>query len=151
MAIDLLGTKFESIGCRITSDFKSSNQLNLSTPPPNTTVAPHPPLEGNLHQFQKSIERELQAKNMKVAEVPKLQEGEKIHINLGTSKRKSTKSKVEQKSNGGLFLLKKPPKFAGGSEVESTLTQATKSSGKDDDFGDDWNDFQEATPNGSRS
>ncbi|KAL3942218.1 MAG: hypothetical protein SGBAC_003565 [Bacillariaceae sp.] len=131
-------------------------------------------LLGNLQQFQRSIERELQAKNMKVKEIPKLGEGEKIHIKLGTSKRKSTKaSNVNKKTSGGPFLLKKPPKAVGApegkmnsipdmdmaakkdvlevSKPESTMEQAAVSNEADDDFGDDWNDFQEGTPSGSSS
>mmetsp|Transcript_27010 Transcript_27010/g.65552 ORF Transcript_27010/g.65552 Transcript_27010/m.65552 type:complete len:252 (-) Transcript_27010:310-1065(-) len=131
-------------------------------------------LLGNLQQFQKSIERELQAKSMKMKEIPRLGEGEKIHINLGTSRRKSAKAiKVEKKSSDGPFLLKKPPKFASTegdissgisdmdlaakkdsfvvSEPESTVVETTVSSEMDDEFGDDWNDFQEATPSGSAS
>jgi len=130
-------------------------------------------LLGNLQQFQRSIERELRAKSMKVKEIPKLGEGEKIHINLGTSKRKSTKaSNVDKKTSCGPLLLKKPPKAAATEgnissisdmdlaakkdvlevpEPESAMEQAAVSSEADDDFGDDWNDFQEATPSGSSS
>jgi hypothetical protein len=72
-------------------------------------------LLGNLQQFQKSIERELQAKNMKVKEIPKLGAGEKIHVNLNDSQKKSTivaKGDGEKKwSSGAPILLKKPPKF----------------------------------------
>ncbi|CAJ1955131.1 unnamed protein product [Cylindrotheca closterium] len=136
-------------------------------------------LLGNLQQFQKSIERELQAKSMKVKEIPKLGEGEKIHVNLGTSKRKSANASSKKKNSGGPFLLKKPPKFASaeedmisnvsdmdlaakkgsfaGPEPESIAAQTTPlsiSGGADDEFdelGDDWNDFQEATQSGSPS
>lgn len=103
---------------------------------------------------------------MKVKEIPKLGEGEKIRINLGSSKRKSPKAaKGEKKSSGGPFLLKKPPTFASNAadvtsgkpgiilegmtgesasvEPNSTMPPAGET---DDDFGDDWNDFQEATP-----
>ena len=47
-------------------------------------------LVGNLQQFQKSIERELQAKNMKVKEIPKLAKGEKIAWSDLVSKRPGT-------------------------------------------------------------
>lgn len=128
---------------------------------------------GNLQQFQKSIERELQAKNMKVKEIPKLAEGEKIHIDLGGSKKKSSiVPKADKKSGGSStpILLKKPPKFeieesnihlsmgemaldadnaslsseSEGAVARSVVTDFTGfSDGSDDD--DDWNDFQEAS------
>ena len=70
---------------------------------------------GNLQQFQKSIERELQAKNMKVKEIPKLAEGEKIHIDLGGGKKSKIVNqggkKNESSSKSTPVLLKKPPKF----------------------------------------
>jgi len=80
-------------------------------------------LLGNLQQFQKSIEREQKAKNMKVAEIPKLAAGDKIHISFGTSKKKSTivhnnntNNKPTSSSSSSpkaipLLLKKKPPKF----------------------------------------
>ena len=79
-------------------------------------------LLGNLQQFQKSIERELQAKHMKVAEIPKLAKGEKIHISFGGNNhdgKKKEKSVIvkddgSKKAPGGavpLLLKKKPPKF----------------------------------------
>lgn len=132
-------------------------------------------LLGNLQQFQKSIERELQAKTMKVMEIPKLGEGEKIHIKLGTSKRRSTKtSDGNKKISGGPLLLKKPPKFdsrgndtganttdmdsrakenTGDATLDSQngVVQASVPSEVDSDFGDDWNDFQEANPSSSAS
>ena len=133
-------------------------------------------LLGNLQQFGKSIERELQAKSMKVKEIPKLGEGEKIHINLVTGKRKSTKaSKDDKKSAGAPILLKKPPKFDSNKDDadsrESKMNIGTRENDAnpglvpgnavvqespvpgelDDDFGDDWNDFQEATPRTSSS
>jgi hypothetical protein len=79
-------------------------------------------LLGNLQQFRRSIEREIQAKNMKVAEIPKLGVGEKIHISF-SNQQKSTivkdddgdnnSSSSNKKPSGGvpLLLKKKPPKF----------------------------------------
>jgi len=83
-------------------------------------------LLGNLQQFQRSIQREQQAKDLQVAEIPKLAEGEKIHINFGNSAKNSSSSSSEKKtraatnksvttgtggsSSGSPFLLKKPPK-----------------------------------------
>ena len=131
-------------------------------------------LLGNLQQFQKSIEREMQAKNMKVAEIPKLGAGEKIHINFG-NKEKSTivKDAIEKPSGGGggLLLLKKPPKFTpeerevrlsmGECDIaaEHETNSSTDSEGAvarslgglsigdldNDDDDDDWGGFQEAT------
>lgn len=74
-------------------------------------------LLGNLQQFQKSIQREMEAKHMKVAEIPTLKEGDKMHINLpggGTGRRKKA-STPSSAGGGGPFLLKKPPKVAGAS------------------------------------
>jgi hypothetical protein len=72
-------------------------------------------LVGNLQQFQKSIERELQAKNIKVKEIKKLGEGEKIHIDLGGRKKKSSIVAKGDANNGDRSgstpLLKKPPTF----------------------------------------
>jgi hypothetical protein len=72
-------------------------------------------LLGNLQQFQKSIERELQAKHMKVVQVKTLAEGEKMHIKIpgaaaASSKKSPTrKKKPTEGSGGGPLLLKKPP------------------------------------------
>ena len=77
-------------------------------------------LLGNLQQFTKSIERERQAKNMKVQSIPTLQEGQKIHIEIKGMKKKDNRNTHQKKiagkttdggSSGGPFLLlKKPPK-----------------------------------------
>jgi hypothetical protein len=75
-------------------------------------------LLGNLQQFQKSIQREQQAKSMKVAEIPKLAQGEKMHISFGKigssgdGLEKKTRSSATSGSGGGVgpILLKKPPK-----------------------------------------
>jgi adaptin ear-binding coat-associated protein 1/2 len=76
-------------------------------------------LLGNLQQFQKSIQRELEAKHMKVAEIPTLKEGDKMHINLpgaaGSRPRKKATTPTGSGSGGGPFLLKKPPPAAGTS------------------------------------
>lgn len=130
-------------------------------------------LLGNLQQFQKSIEREIQAKNMKVKEIPKLGEGEKIHVNLTGSQRKSTivaKGDGEKKSGGAPILLKKPPTFTakerdirvsmGDMDLEAVHDDQSSSESEgavarsvvsdfasefdDSDGDDDWNDFQEA-------
>lgn len=73
-------------------------------------------LLGNLQQFQKSIQREQQAKSMKVTEIPKLAEGEKIHISFGkVGGGGGDSSEKKSRSGGGgsaagPMLLKKPPK-----------------------------------------
>eukprot|EP00934_Nitzschia_sp_Nitz4_P001809 Nitzschia sp. Nitz4//scaffold18_size181773//130407//131288//NITZ4_001932-RA/size181773-snap-gene-0.278-mRNA-1//-1//CDS//3329540062//1809//frame0 len=68
-------------------------------------------LLGNLQQFQKSIQMEIQAKNMKVTEIPTLAAGEKMHISIGSkTKSKIVKDDATKKSSGGPILLKKPPK-----------------------------------------
>jgi Protein of unknown function (DUF1681) len=95
-------------------------------------------LVGNLQQFQKSIQREQQAKTMKVAEIPKLAEGEKMHISFGnnsTSKKKpastNTALKKPKSTNGGSgspLLLKKPPKVVETTTAEvftNTMTEMT--------------------------
>jgi Protein of unknown function (DUF1681) len=89
-------------------------------------------LLGNLQQFQKSIQREQQAKTMKVAEIPKLADGEKIHISLfgsssphtNNNNHKTTdipkkKTKSGTGTGGPIVLLKKPPK------VETSATGTT--------------------------
>jgi hypothetical protein len=80
-------------------------------------------LLGNLQQFQKSIEREMRSKNMKVAEIPQLGEGDRIHISFGGKKTKSKSMIVKDEDGSGeekrrssaksspTILLKKPPKF----------------------------------------
>ncbi len=78
-------------------------------------------LISNLQQFQRSIQREQQSKNMKVTEIPKLAEGETIHISFGKNssgngsnstekKTKSTPKSATGSSGSGPMLLKKPPK-----------------------------------------
>lgn len=129
-------------------------------------------LVGNLQQFQKSIERELQAKNMKVKEIPKLAEGEKIHIDLGGSCKKSKivtqgGKKNESSSKSTPVLLKKPPKFTAeerdirlsmgdmdldanhesqhsSSESEGAVARSVVSDFSGFSDSDDWNDFQQA-------
>ena len=96
-------------------------------------------LLGNLQQFQKSIQREEQAKTMKVAEIPKLAEGEKMHISFGnsSSKKPTTNNAPEKKSKsisggsgGGPILLKKPPKVVEtASSVGSTNAMTEVTSG----------------------
>ncbi|KAG7374863.1 DUF1681 domain containing protein [Nitzschia inconspicua] len=82
-------------------------------------------LLGNLQQFQKSIQRELQAKTMKVTEIPTLKQGDKIHINLPTKgnnnatttatsshkppRKKAATTTTTTITGGGPLLLKKPP------------------------------------------
>jgi hypothetical protein len=95
-------------------------------------------LLGTLQEFQNSIRRELQAKaqtqnGKQGAEIPKLQQGEKIHITFGGGKNKTKKSTTmvqDNKDGGGgedtkpssnstttsttgplVQLLKKPPRF----------------------------------------
>lgn len=130
-------------------------------------------LLGNLQQFQKSILREQQAKNMKLAEIPKLADGEKIHISFGgstKSKNNSTEKKKTSAGSGGPFLLKKPPKVDPASSVTAQATaeltnnlgqvqladpsivpatttistaETTTTEGHIDDD-DDWGDFEQA-------
>ena len=101
-------------------------------------------LLGNLQQFQKSIARELQAKNLKVAEIPKLAAGEKIHIQFGksggTKPRKST-SKASS-SSGTPLLLKKPPKATSEepTTVQVRMETQTGATGEDDDDDNDEKD-----------
>jgi hypothetical protein len=92
-------------------------------------------LMGNLQQFQRSIQREIDAKNMKVTEIPPLQPGHKMHISLppsivakrqqqqqqadaGATKkdRPSSNTTTSRSAAGGHFLLKKPP-----SSLSSTI------------------------------
>lgn len=119
-------------------------------------------LVGNLQQFQKSIQREQQSKNMKVAEIPKLAEGEKIHISFGSRKpTDGDKKKPRPSGGGGPVLLKKPPKVetttVGMENATAEITQAvemvkledkgtdpTTPSGDDDDEDDGWGDFEQA-------
>lgn len=78
-------------------------------------------LLGNLQQFQKSIQREIQAKQkLKVTEIPTLKQGDKMHITLPGGKmslgRKKHSSTTTTNSGGGggsgPILLKKPPPSA---------------------------------------
>ena len=98
-------------------------------------------LVGNLQQFQKSIQREQQAKTMKVAEIPKLAEGEKMHISFGNNSKKkpasnNTALKKPKSTNGGsesLLLLKKPPKVVETTTAEvftNTMSEMTTGVGK---------------------
>ncbi|KAG7348954.1 DUF1681 domain containing protein [Nitzschia inconspicua] len=106
-------------------------------------------LLGNLQQFQKSIQRELQAKTMKVTEIPTLKQGDKIHINLPTKgnnatttttttdtashrtprKKAATTTPTTNAGGSGPFLLKKPPppppSTDGGAATVATTTTTT--------------------------
>ena len=90
-------------------------------------------LLGNLQQFRKSIQRELLAKNMKVAEIPKLAEGEKIHVNIGggSSKKKKLTAKKEGGGSAKPILLKKPPKASTAEERNIRLSMGGISIGDD--------------------
>jgi hypothetical protein len=118
-------------------------------------------LVGNLQQFQKSIQREQQAKNMKVAEIPKLAEGEKIHISFGSKKATDADKKKPRPSGGGPILLKKPPKLetttVGMENATAEITQGVEQvtledkgtdpntpAGDGDDEDDGWGDFEQA-------
>ena len=97
-------------------------------------------LLGNLQQFQKSIAREIQAKNLKVAEIPKLAAGEKIHIQFGKSGgTKPRKSTSKASSGGGAtpFLLKKPPKAASEEPTTVQVSMAPKEGSGGGDDGQD--------------
>mmetsp|Transcript_18967 Transcript_18967/g.43390 ORF Transcript_18967/g.43390 Transcript_18967/m.43390 type:complete len:378 (-) Transcript_18967:187-1320(-) len=74
-------------------------------------------LLGNLQQFQQSIHRELEAKELasKTKSIPTLGKNEKMHIKIpgkgnGTSRKLSSKPPTPSgASGGGRLLLKKPP------------------------------------------
>lgn len=120
-------------------------------------------LLGNLQQFQKSIQREQQAKHMKVAEIPKLAAGEKIHISFG-NKQPGGKKKQHKPSGGGgggPILLKKPPKVdrsdQGTINATDTVTEDLKKVDLKDTSSesataptgnvaeeDEWGDFEQA-------
>lgn len=65
-------------------------------------------LRESLQHYNKSIARENEAKALSASSytVPRLEEGEKIHVNIACGKLKEPKKKS---GGGGPFLLKKPP------------------------------------------
>ncbi len=108
---------------------------------------------------------------MKVAEIPKLAEGEKMHISFGNSSKKAATNnspgkKPKSISGGGPILLKKPPKVAETSTAEgstnamtevtnglekvqlveepSTVDVVSKVGGDNDDDDEAWGDFEQA-------
>jgi hypothetical protein len=95
-------------------------------------------LLGNLQQFQKSIEREIQASKMKVTAIPTLKEGDKMHIHLpikhaaGDSQqqthahKKRTTTAAVATTGSGPLLLKKPPPGATAESMSSPSTTTSK-------------------------
>ena len=109
---------------------------------------------------------------MKVKEIPKLAEGEKIHIDLGGGKKSKIVNQGGKKNQATStpVLLKKPPKFTAeernirlsmgdmdldadheshsSSESEGAVARSVVSDfsgfSDSDNNDDDWNDFQQA-------
>lgn len=117
-------------------------------------------LLGNLQQFTRSIEREREAKNMKVASIPTLEKGEKIHIEIKGMKHRHSHDKTSMSSSpsksagGGPFLLKKPPPGSHATSAPAVSPAGVPAAAASDDTppvsndahedDDDFGDFQGA-------
>ncbi|OEU06753.1 hypothetical protein FRACYDRAFT_253533 [Fragilariopsis cylindrus CCMP1102] len=101
-------------------------------------------LLSNVQQFQKSIEREINASQQmtQIKSIPKLKKDETMHINFNNSnssnhnkkkkeaKKKATTGSSGNNNNSGLFLLKKPPPSS-----SSISSSSANNNNNDDDDG----------------
>ena len=108
-------------------------------------------LRESLDHYEKSIQREAEAGSSKLGSyhVPKLEDGEQIHVDVGKKKGKSTVVKKEKTGDGAIPLLSKKPPPPGPDEttpqkvgiisisMEGIDLNAGSRHGEDDDVDDD--------------